>query len=81
MYIRPEVAGSSPFGVDIQPCQYQVVLVQVGIKAARGISFKKESYCVDWAGLELTEICLPLPLLSAGVKGVHHHAMDRGVIE
>jgi hypothetical protein len=27
---------------------------------------------IDQAGLELTEICLPLPL-SAGIKGVCHH--------
>lgn len=66
VYIRPEVAGSSPFGVDIQPCQYQVVLVQVELKAERGISFKIRSYCVDQAGLELTEIYLPLPLECCG---------------
>ena len=33
---------------------------------------KRGSYSVDQAGLEHTEIWLPL-LLSVGIKGVHHH--------
>lgn len=33
------------------------------------------SHCVDWAGLELTEtyLPLPLPLQSMGIKDMPHH--------
>lgn len=35
---------------------------------------RERVYCVDQAGLEHTEICLPLPL-SVGIKGAHHHSL------
>ena len=37
-----------------------------------------ETCSVDQAGLELTEIRLPLPP-SAGIKGVHHHHQNKQI--
>lgn len=33
------------------------------------------SHYVVFAGLELTETCLPLPQMSAGITGMYHHAL------
>jgi hypothetical protein len=37
------------------------------------------THCIDWAGLELTEIYLPLPPERTEIKCVHHHAWPSNI--
>ena len=55
------------------------LLFETGSHYVALIVLELRTHYVDQAGLELIEICLPLPS-NAGIKGVSYHAWHKSVI-